>query len=68
MPIFEYRCDKCKSIQEKLVLHNDEAPSLCTCGGHLKRIVSRSSFHLKGTGWYVTDYKNRKDKNKNNNV
>ena len=59
MPIYEYHCDKCKKIQEHLILNGDDEPQGCKCGGNLKRVLSRSSFHLKGSGWYVTDYKNK---------
>jgi predicted nucleic acid-binding Zn ribbon protein len=27
------------------------------CGGKVSKIISNCSFHLKGSGWYVTDYK-----------
>jgi len=61
VPIYEYRCDKCgqefelfRSITEK------GDPSCKSCGGSVKKLISRSSFHLKGTGWYVTDYAGKK--------
>ena len=57
MPIYEYECESCGRIEETLQKISD-AP-LCTCrhcSGNLHKLVSHSSFHLKGTGWYVTDY------------
>lgn len=57
MPIYEYECENCGRIEETLQKISD-AP-LCTCrhcSGNLHKLVSHSSFHLKGTGWYVTDY------------
>lgn len=57
MPIYEYACDACGKIEEAIQKVSDSP--LCTCrhcGGALNRLISRSSFHLKGTGWYVTDY------------
>lgn len=74
MPIREYICQECNNIQEYLIFHDEDIPSKCDkCGGKLKPIISLSSFHLKGTGWYQTDYKNKgkkkekagKEENKN---
>jgi len=60
MPIYEYQCKKCGTIEEALQKFSDKPLSKCRhCSGKLHKLVSRSSFHLKGTGWYVTDYANR---------
>ena len=57
MPIYEYRCDDCGKEFEKLQKISDDPLSECVfCSGKVKKLVSHSSFHLKGTGWYVTDY------------
>lgn len=57
MPIYEYECAKCGRIEEALQKFSDKPLNKCShCSGKLHRLVSRSSFHLKGTGWYVTDY------------
>ena len=61
MPIYEYSCKKCGSVIEKIQKFSD--PPLQkheNCGGKLTKLISQSSFHLKGSGWYVTDYA-RKD-------
>jgi putative FmdB family regulatory protein len=63
MPIYEYQCDSCRQIKEVLKLNGDSDPISCKCGGKLSKIMSLSSFHLKGAGWYETDYK-RKGKSK----
>lgn len=57
MPIYEYKCDDCGKVFEVLQkkFDVDEAPCACGASGH--RIMSNTSFVLKGTGWYVTDYK-----------
>ena len=34
------------------------------CGGSVKKIISQNTFHLKGSGWYVTDYASGASKNK----
>lgn len=57
MPIYEYECEKCGAIEEAIQKVSDDPLTTChNCSGPLNRLVSRSSFHLKGTGWYVTDY------------
>ena len=63
MPIYEYQCKKCGTIEEALQKFSDKPLTQCKhCSGKLQKLVSQSSFHLKGTGWYVTDYaKKNKD-------
>lgn len=57
MPIYEYRCSKCGHHLEVLQKMSDKALTRCTkCKGKLQKVVSKSSFQLKGSGWYVTDY------------
>ena len=60
MPIYEYECLQCGRIEEALQKFSDKSLTKCRhCSGKLQRLVSRSSFHLKGTGWYATDYANK---------
>ncbi|QLA20351.1 FmdB family zinc ribbon protein [Desulfolutivibrio sulfoxidireducens] len=60
MPIYEYRCEGCGTVFEKIQKGFDEHPESCPqCGGRAGRIMSNTSFVLKGSGWYVTDYCNR---------
>jgi len=59
MPIYEYRCQTCGEVVEKLQKFSDDPLRTCGCGGNLEKLVSRSSFQLKGSGWYVTDYKTK---------
>ncbi len=59
MPIYEYRCAKCEHIFEELQGFSDPPPEKCpSCDakGEVSRLVSRSSFHLQGGGWYADDY------------
>jgi putative FmdB family regulatory protein len=61
MPIYEYKCAKCGKEFEKVQRITDEAVLECEfCHGTAKRLISRSSFVLKGSGWYVTDYGGKK--------
>lgn len=58
MPIYEYGCENCGKVDEVLQSISDEPLKECRfCGSKsVKKLISRSSFHLKGSGWYVTDY------------
>jgi putative FmdB family regulatory protein len=57
VPLYEYRCAKCGKVIEVLQKFSD--PPLKRhkeCGGSVKRLVSASSFQLKGGGWYASGY------------
>ncbi len=65
MPIYEYRCQACGIELEKLQKLSDPLLRDCPeCGREtLIKLVSASSFRLKGGGWYETDFKTGKKKN-----
>lgn len=57
MPIYEYLCEKCGTHIELIQKISDAPLKRCAkCRGKLEKTVSRTSFQLKGSGWYVTDY------------
>ena len=57
MPIYEYECTQCGMVHEVIQKFSDKALTKCRqCSGKLHKLISHTSFHLKGTGWYVTDY------------
>lgn len=57
MPIYEYECTKCGHQTEAWQKFSDPPLTECEqCHGKMKRLISQSTFHLKGSGWYVTDY------------
>src|SRR5216683_1892711 len=63
MPIYEYVCDKCGKLNDVLQKMNDPPPERCAgCGtkGKLTKVVSRSSFVLRGGGWYSDLYSSAK--------
>lgn len=61
MPIYEYHCKKCDRIFEELQGFNDKPLKKCReCGGKVERLISLSAFHLKGSGWYETEYGKKK--------
>ena len=57
MPIYEYECKKCGLIFEVMQSFSDPPVKRCkSCRGKVEKLISLSSFHLQGTGWYSTDY------------
>jgi putative FmdB family regulatory protein len=53
MPIYEFVCEACGKIEERLQKLSDPPPEACPeCGGKMAKIMSRNSFQLKGGGWY----------------
>ena len=57
MPIYEYVCDKCGKHLEVMQKMSDAPLKRCPeCRGKLEKVISQTSFQLKGSGWYVTDY------------
>lgn len=62
MPIYEYQCQACGHRLEALQKFDEPALKKCPeCSKmELNKMVSASSFHLKGTGWYATDFKDNK--------
>ena len=57
MPIYEYQCTKCGEIFEAFQKVNDDPVRGCRfCDGSVEKLISHTSFQLKGSGWYLTDY------------
>jgi len=57
MPIYEYKCEQCGKTEEVLQKISEAPLTTCEhCSGKLHKLISHSAFHLKGSGWYVTDY------------
>jgi len=65
MPIFEYQCKKCEQITEILQKADDPKPACESCGSKSTfKVMSNTSFILKGGGWYLTDYARKEQKAK----
>jgi putative FmdB family regulatory protein len=66
VPIYEYECGFCKEQHELIQKISDKPFRKCpSCGSlKLRRKVSLSAFHLKGEGWYATEYGNGEKKDK----
>lgn len=58
MPIYEYRCSECDHLFETIQLPSQSDPEQCPDCGHdeVRRLVSQSSFQLKGGGWFADGY------------
>jgi len=61
MPVYEYQCTACGQVEEAFQKISEAPLETCSqCQGQLTKLISQSSFHLKGSGWYVTDYGGKK--------
>jgi putative FmdB family regulatory protein len=57
MPLHEYKCARCGKTFEVIQKFSDAPLSVHPeCGGEVEQLLSAPAFHLKGTGWYATDY------------
>jgi len=57
MPIYEYICDDCKKVTEAMQKITEAPLTTCPqCSGNLRKLVSNTSFVLKGGGWYKDGY------------
>ena len=56
MPIYEYQCEKCGHFEVTQRITAKPLGKCPTCRQKVKKLISNTSFHLKGTGWYLTDY------------
>lgn len=60
MPTYEYSCPTCGTVEAEQRI-SEAALSACPqCGAPVKRLISRSSFALKGGGWYSEGYASNK--------
>lgn len=58
MPNYDYRCNKCDHKFEKTQKMSEPAGADCPecASADCKRLITGGAFHLKGTGWYASDY------------
>ena len=56
MPIYEYQCSKCGVLEVTQRITEDALKKCPTCHHKVQKLISNTSFQLKGTGWYITDY------------
>ena len=61
MPIYEYECNRCGHRFELIQKFSDKPRKRCPeCRGAVQRLISAPAIRFKGTGWYVTDYADKK--------
>ncbi len=56
MPIYEYKCDKCGVVEVMQGIKEKPLKKCPNCKSKVERQISSTSFVLKGSGWYATDY------------
>jgi putative FmdB family regulatory protein len=56
MPVYEYECGKCGVFETSQRIVDPALTKCPTCRRKVRRLISNTSFQLKGSGWYVTDY------------
>jgi putative FmdB family regulatory protein len=56
MPIYEYHCGKCGDFEVMQRISDAPLTTCPTCRRKVTKLISSTSFQLKGSGWYVTDY------------
>lgn len=61
MPIYEYRCQRCGDFEVTQRITDKPLRHCPSCKAKVKKLISNTSFQLKGSGWYITDYA-RKEK------
>jgi putative FmdB family regulatory protein len=61
MPIYEYHCSKCGDFEVMQKISEKELRTCPTCRRKVTKLISSTSFHLKGSGWYITDYARKGD-------
>lgn len=56
MPIYEYHCSKCGEFEAMQKMSDKPLAQCPTCRRKVTKLISSTTFHLKGSGWYITDY------------
>jgi putative FmdB family regulatory protein len=61
MPIYEYHCSKCGDFETMQRMSDQPLTTCPTCRRKVTKLISSTTFHLKGSGWYITDYARKGD-------
>ena len=59
MPIYMYNCSKCGDFETEQRITDARLKKCPTCRSKVKKLIALTSFKLKGSGWYATDYKEK---------
>jgi len=60
MPIYEYECPKCGNFERVQGINDDPLVRCPTCRSRVTKLISSTSFRLKGDGWYADGYSGKK--------
>ena len=64
MPTYVYQCDQCGHDFEAVQKFSDEPLTVCPeCAGRVRRVLQPSPVIFKGSGWYITDSRNKPSAN-----
>jgi len=63
VPIYEYHCSKCGDFETMQKMSDKPLAQCPTCRRKVTKLISSTTFQLKGSGWYITDYA-RKDESR----
>ena len=55
MPIYTFRCQKCRSEQDRHLGFHDTVVDLCACGGEMSKVFQLSGVSFRGSGFYRND-------------
>ncbi|MBF8260318.1 MAG: regulatory protein, FmdB family [Actinobacteria bacterium] len=67
VPIYEYECDKCNGVTERLQgIHEPSLKKCPSCGGRVHKRMSSGAFVLKGSGFFANDYPHGKSHDNGN--
>jgi len=61
MPIYEYHCSKCGDFETMQKMSDKPLTQCPTCRRKVTKLISSTTFQLKGSGWYITDYARKGD-------
>jgi putative FmdB family regulatory protein len=64
MPIYEYSCPTCGEFEVTQRITDAPLKKCPTCKSKVRKLISSTSFQLKGSGWYATDYGGKKEAGK----
>lgn len=62
MPLYDFKCIVCDCVLERRQKHEEPNPDCEECGNPTERLITNTSFVLKGEGWYKDGYSKKTPK------
>ena len=56
MPLYNFRCQKCRQTIEQIQSYHDPFPECPNCGSKMTRMLGTAALKFKGSGFHCTDY------------